>query len=133
MIYGFTNKNARSLIPLARSWNHAPKVINVNSAESLGYDKSQRAYVLKAESGETKISFALDASAKSPVVNPCFVIRNWGDNSAASLKINGKSIKPGSDFRQGVVRDTNGTQTMVIWIKSEITEDVRIAIEPIVK
>jgi len=28
------------------------------------------------------------------------------------------------------VRDTDGTQTMVIWVKDEITEDVRIAIEP---
>ncbi len=56
-----------------------------------------------------------------------------GSNSAASLKINSKSVKPGLDFRQGVVRDTDGTQTMVIWIKSEIIEEVSIVIETIVK
>jgi hypothetical protein len=128
LIYGFTNKNARSLIPLARSWNHAPKVINVNSAESLGYDKSQRAYVLKAESGETKISFALDASAKSPVVNPCFVIKNWPGNDKAALKINKKIIEPGKNFRQGIVRDTDGTLTLVVWIKTESTVPIQIEI-----
>jgi hypothetical protein len=82
---------------------------------------------------EGTLKFRLNASQDSPGVNPAFVIKNWGSDLPASLKINDKSIKPGPDFRQGVVRDTDGTQTMIIWLKDEIIEDVRIAIEPIVK
>jgi hypothetical protein len=128
LIYGFTNKNARSLIPLARSWNHASKVIQVNGAESIGYDKGQRSYVLKAEPGVTKISFALDASAKSPVVNPAFVIKNWGSSSKAALKIDGKVLKSGKSLRQGIIRDTDGTQTLIIWIKAESIQPMKVVI-----
>lgn len=130
LIYGFTNKNAQSLIPMARSWNHAPKVINVKGAESLGYDKGQRAYVLKAEPGVNKISFALDASAKSPVVNPCFVVKNWLSSGKVSLKVNTKTIEPGANFRQGIIRDTDGTQTLIIWIKAESTKPTKVAVGP---
>jgi hypothetical protein len=128
LIYGFTNKNARSLIPLARSWNHAPKVIQVKGAESIGYDKGQRGYVFKAEPKGTKISFALDASAESPVVNPCFVIKNRASNARAEVKINGKTRPAGKDLRQGVIRDTDGTQTLIIWLRTESEEPVKMSI-----
>ena len=128
LMYGLTNKPAASLINLAKSWNTPATVIEPTGCSSEGYVKEQRAYVLTKNT--LNITFKLFATDDRPAVNPCFVIKNWGSNSAASLKINGKSIKPGSDFRQGVVRDTDGTQTMIIWIKSEITEDVRIAIGP---
>jgi hypothetical protein len=128
LIYGFTNKNAQSLIPLARSWNHAPKVINARGVESIGYDKTQRAYVLKAKRGVTKISFALDASAKSPVVNPCFVIKNRASNSKAALKIDGKTIKPGKSLRQGIIRDTDGSTTLVVWLEKQSTSPMKIGL-----
>ena len=128
LIYGFTNKNARSLIPLARSWNHAPKVIHVKGAESIGYDKGQRSYVLKAEPGVTKISFALDASAKSPVVNPCFLVKNWGSNKKAYLSINGKTIPAGKKLRQGIIRDTAGSRALIIWIEYKSEEPTEFLI-----
>ncbi len=112
----------------------ASATANQEGFESEGYRLGQRCYYInRSGSAEGDLKFRINASQDSPVVNPAFVIKNWGPNSAASLKINGKSIKPGSDFRQGIVRDTDGTQAMVIWIKNEIIEDVRIAIEPIVK
>ena len=128
LIYGFTNKTARSLIPLARSWNHAPKVINVKGAESIGYDKSQRAYIFRAEAKAHKTSFSLGASAKSPVFNPCFVIKNWGSDTKAEVSINSKT-KPGSkDLRQGIIRDTDGTQTLIIWVRTESERPVKITV-----
>lgn len=128
LMYGLTNKPAVSLINLAKSWNMPASIVNAAGCSSEGYIKEQRAYVLTKNA--LNITFKLFATDDRPAVNPCFVIKNWGSNPAVSLKINGKIIKPGPDFRQGVVRDTDGTQTMVIWVKDEITEDVRIAIEP---
>jgi len=128
LIYGFTNKPAKSLIPLARSWNHAPKVVNVKGAESLGYDKGQRAYIFKAEAKANKISFTLDASAKSPVVNPCFVVKKWCSDKKSSVSINGKTKPAGKDLRQGIIRDTDGTQTLIIWLKTESEGPIKISI-----
>ena len=75
------------------------------------------------------MSFKLQASKDSPVVNPCFVIKNWGSNTKAVLKIDGKTIEPGKSFRQGIVRDTDGTQTLIIWLETESEKPVEISIQ----
>ena len=49
----------------------------------------------------------------SILVNPCFTIRNWGHKGAAGVKATGMDLK---DIRQGVITDTDGTRTMVIWL-----------------
>lgn len=119
LIYGFTRDKAAALRPLAKSWNQAPKVIRAQGGRSHGYDKDQRAYVFSAEADI--ISSGLEASHDSPVYNPCFVIKNWDGLAPAQLKINGQRVKPGRGFRQGIVRDTEGSPTLVIWIRREAT------------
>jgi len=128
LIYGFTNKSAQTLIPLARSWNYAPKVIKVDGAENIGYDRGQRAYVFEAKDKAGKISYTLDASAKSPVVNPCFVVKNWNSYDEAALVINGKPFDCGKKCRQGIVRDTDGTRCLVVWIRAESEKAVKISL-----
>jgi hypothetical protein len=129
LMYGLTNKPAASLINLAKSWNTPASISDAAGCSNEGYKKEERAYILTKTSAS--LSFRLLASEGRPVVNPCFVTKNWGSNHSASVKIGGRSLSKGPDFRRGIVRDTDGTQTMVIWIKREITEDARIAIEPI--
>jgi hypothetical protein len=125
-IYGITDLPAAELKYLNRSWNQAPALTGVTGAESKGFEKGQRAYVLTRKS--KKISFALSGSEDSPILNPCFVIKNWGSDRTARLLINGKKMDAGGTVRQGVIRDTDGTQTLVIWIvqKSEGSADYRI-------
>ena len=127
LIYGFTNEKATSLIPLARSWNNAPSIGNAKGCESQGYDKGQRAYVMNAKS--SKLSFTLNGSDKSPIVNPCFVVKNWPDRTTvANLKINGVNINSGSHFRQGIIIDTDETKTMIIWVKKQATDSMTFEI-----
>jgi ketosteroid isomerase-like protein len=126
LIYGFTNKKADALIPLAKSWNDAPVIKDARGCSPDGYEKSQRAYVLTAES--PKMSFTIDASSKKPVVNLCLVIKNWQTESNAAVKIDGKTQRSGSAFRQGNIRDTNGTLTKIIWLKTESTSPVKMEI-----
>ena len=92
-----------------------------------GYSMEQRAYQLTAKG--KKMSFTLDASEESPIFNPCFVIRSWGSAAKADLKVNGKTIESGKSFRQGIIRDTDGTQTLVIWIKAESTKSIRLTLK----
>lgn len=116
-IYGITNLPATELKDLNRSWNTPAKLISMNGGQGSAYDKRQRAYVIIK--GSDKLSFKLNGSEKNPVLNPCFVIKNWGNQPLAQMEINGKKQVPGTNFRQGIIRDTDGTETMIIWIRQK--------------
>jgi hypothetical protein len=122
-IYGFTNNKAESLIPLARSWNHAPEITKANGIESQEYQKSERAYHIDAI--ENQISFVMNASEKYPLVNPCFVIK--GFKSKADISIDGNK----TNIRQGIVRNTNGERQLIIWMEYESKKPVHITISKI--
>jgi hypothetical protein len=124
-MFGLTNLSAAELAPLARSWKQAPKLVDAKGCSSDGYSMEQRAYQLTAQS--QTMSFKLQASEDSPIVNPCFVIRNWGPGKAG-VKIDGKAVKSGKGFRQGIIRDTDGTQTLIVWLKTESERPVEISI-----
>jgi len=63
------------------------------------------------------------------VVNPAFVIKSWGE-SDAELKVNGKKLKRGEDFRFGHRHTLEGCD-LVVWIKTESTEPTQITLTPV--
>ena len=69
------------------------------------------------------MSVKIAATEESPLVNPCFTIRNWGHLGAAQVKTEKTDVK---DVRQGVITDTDGTKTMVIWLELTSTSDVTV-------
>jgi len=105
------------LVPLARSWLQAPEVKVKSGAETTGYDITQRAYLFTAN--DKIMSFTIEATMKNPINNLCFVIKNWGGDEKASLKVNGSNRPDSKDFRQGVIRDTDGSNTLVIYLKEQ--------------
>jgi len=128
-LYGMTEKTIEELLPLAKSWNYPAKLNLLSDGfTSQGYDKYQRAYVLQCEKqGEpSKLKFKLAASEQSTVVNPAFVIRNWG-TSGAKLMLDGKSICTGSIFRLGHRRRLEGTD-LIIWIEKRSSKPVKITL-----
>lgn len=54
------------------------------------------------------------------IINPTFVIKNWGKKNIA-LKVNGKMLKAGKDYFVGYEQSKSGID-MVLWInlKSKI-------------
>ncbi|MHC4666318.1 MAG: hypothetical protein ACYS9T_10240 [Planctomycetota bacterium] len=98
--------------------------------ESEGFNKYERAYVLsrKANGSHSTLKFELAATEKSPVVNPAFIIKNWG-HAAAELKINEEPVKRGKDFRLGH-RRTLETTDLIIWIKKNSTRPIMIFLSP---
>jgi len=125
-MYGFTNKPVEALIPIVKSWCNPPKITDIKGARNNGYKKEQRAYHLSASSDN--ISFKINASENKPIVNPCFVIKSWESQAGADLKINGKKIPPGQNFRQGTTYDTGGEKMLVIWIMLKSEEPVEVSI-----
>jgi len=130
-LYGMTDKSIEALAVLGRSWAKAPKFECISDGFLCeGYDVSERAYKLtrKNADGETPLELKLLASEESPVFDPAFVIKGWGDDDAA-LRINGKPVERGKNFRLGHCYRLDSTD-LVVWVKIESTEPVRITLTP---
>ena len=127
LMEGMLDKTPKELIPLASSWLNPAGLTPLAGCVSKGYDRTERAFIVNALNED--ISLRVEASKKHPMVNPCFVIKNWAQNSTAKLSVNGKTMTSGPDVRQGIVRDTSGGWTLVVWFKMEASEPVEFGFE----
>ncbi len=129
-LYGMNDRPFSNLMPLARSWARAPRLrVERGTGRGLvgrGYDMRQRAYILERADGEAAKAavLLLEASADSPMVNACLVVKNGGDMPPA-LAIDGIPAVDGRDVRFGRVPTLDGTD-LVVWIARESTAPVRI-------
>jgi hypothetical protein len=124
-IYGFTNQDIKTLLPLARFWNSPPDLEVMSGTNQVVFDKSQKAYIMEASGGS--ISAIIKADQDSPLYNPCFVIKNW-DRKDIRLTLNNKVMEPGADFRYGFVAGSEGYD-LVIWIRVDSEQEEKILIE----
>jgi hypothetical protein len=131
-IMGLSDKPIEHLLGVARSWLRTPEVEIVSGAfSSEGYNRNERAYLLsKNPSGKAEaLKFEITATADSPVINPAFVIRNWGQ-ADAKLRINGKEIKRGKSFRAAHRHRLEGSD-LIVWIKTESTKPITVTLAPV--
>jgi hypothetical protein len=130
-LYGLTGKPAKELAVLARSWNFPAELKLAGPAfESSGYDKNQRAYVLahKPAAESVPLEFTLAGNPQSPVLNPAFIVKKWG-NASVTLTLDGKSIPRGKDFRYGHRQTLEGTD-LIVWIETESQASLTFRLEP---
>lgn len=130
-MYGFTDKPISTLVPLARSWCNPPSVSDTEGFKSDGYDKEQRAYIFSNKNRDKPLmlEFKLNATTDSPIVNPALVIKGWGKKDA-ELKINGRTIKRGKDFRFGHCRTSEGLD-LIVWLKVQSTKLMEISLSSV--
>ncbi len=127
MMHGLTEKHPTELATLARSWLRAPQLfLRSRGYTNKGYDQAQRAYILECHNPEEKegIRSELPASDEQPLVNPAFVIKNWG-NDDVTLQVNRQPIERGKAFRYGHVQTPHGTD-LIIWTELEETKHTEI-------
>jgi len=129
LLHGLTTKSAAELVPLAKSWLSPPSVeLTASGFRSQGYDPTQRAFVIVRDSGSQAAQFKilLKASPESPLVNPAFVVQNWGDQEP-TLRLDGKSVARGPSFRYGFVPHLEGSD-LVVWLAMESTKPASLEI-----
>ena len=125
-----TDKPAVSLVDLARSWNYPAEMKVAGSAyRSEGYDYTQRAYILKTKKQGAKLDLEFAASKDRPLFNLALVVKKWGSDDAA-LKINGRGVPRGKDFRFGIEYDVEGNADLIVWIKKQAKKTTRISLSP---
>jgi hypothetical protein len=131
LLDGLTTKPAGELLSLAKSWVvPASMEVGGEGFRSEGYDAAQRAFVVRrVGAGKAAVlDLTLQASQDSPVVNPALVVKNWGEGGAR-LKVDGRAMAWGKDYRQGIERNLEGTD-LVIWMRKEWVTPVRITLAP---
>lgn len=130
MLHGMTDLGAAALTPLAKSWTSAPQLTLSGAGYSAGgYDASERAYRLKKVlETDNSLSFSILANPDHPLVNPAFVIENWGDADAAPvLTLNGEMLAPGPSLRHGCRTTINGID-LIVWVEKKSTSKMDISI-----
>ena len=126
-LFGMTTGTAGGLVPLAKMYNHPPKVSDLKGAEFDRYNVFKHEFIFSNPTDY--ISFTVNATPESPISNICFAIKNWDRDQEPSICINQAIIEPGKRNRQGIIRDTDGSRTLVIWLKHDSTEPVQFNIE----
>ena len=130
-VYGTTMDSPEKLADLARSWIKAPElVLSSGNFEFLGYDLSQRAYVLKANDPGRPGSLKglIQANPEQPLSNLCLVIKDWGETGVQVL-IDGKRQETGKGLRLGNIRKMEGSD-LVVWIETKSSRPINIEIKP---
>jgi len=127
-LYGMNDTPFDRLIPLAKSWIQAPELRVISGRiKSDGYDFSQRAYRLSCSSLDMpSIALLMDASPESPMVNGCFIIKNWGSKEPV-VEVDGRILKMGNGYRVGKIRTLEGSD-LILWIEKESTVPIKIKI-----
>ena len=128
---GLTDQPIEKLAPIARAWLGPPSLtVTRGPFKNEGYSRDQRAFIISCEDKTEALELEIDASEESPVFNPAFVIKDWGEDDAR-LKIDGTEIELGKNFRLGHYRRLEATN-LIVWVRTEITKPVRIIISPVV-
>jgi hypothetical protein len=130
LLEGMSDKPVEELLPLAKSWLEPAVGESLTEGLAVEYDPAQRAYVLTRDNGGVKqLNVKLATSPQSPIVNPVFVVANWGGDKTAKISIDGKEADDSIDVRQGVVRRANGVNALVVWIEMSTTKPLQVTIE----
>jgi hypothetical protein len=128
-LIGMTKKSIETLLPLAKSWNYPP-VICLGSPDfiSNGYDKYQRAYLIKANHSEAKeLRLKIGASPKSPLQNLALIIDTW-DAENTQILLNGTLQKENENYFVGRIAGLDENKT-VLFIKIESSKNVELTIK----
>ena len=128
---GLSDKPIEYLVAVARSWLNAAQIeVAGQRFASDGYSRDQRAYILHKNGADSPsaLDFELQANEISPLVNPAFVIKNWGRHMCR-VSINGSPATPGEDFRAGLRHRLEGTD-LVVWVDLEATRPLKLSIAP---
>jgi hypothetical protein len=118
-LHGMTKTGVEGLADLAKAWVSPPKIKKLQGAKEIIFDQSQKAFIV--DSDESDLSFNINASEENPLLNPCFIIRNWQGGSKAVIELNGETL-PEDEYRQGIIRDTKGNRQLVVWLDYKSNE-----------
>jgi hypothetical protein len=129
-LMGMTDGSTAALAPLARSYHQPPAVaIRSDGFQSEGFSVAEKAFIFTraARHPDAELGLAIAASADSPLVNPAFVVRNWGAESV-SVSLDGKPVPTGDSCRVGF-RETPTGRDLILWLGMTAESPTRLGLK----
>ena len=126
MLHGLTNQKAENLRDLTKSWANPAPLKFANSSLVSTYDPTGRAHQIVANDKVSALNFSIEANAESPIDNPVFVVKNWG-NREVSLKMDNQIIPRSKAFRYGFRDGIEGTD-LIIYLEKKSVKPVKISL-----
>ena len=74
--------------------------------------------------GTALLTFSLLADAENPVINPAFVVMNWG-KADVEVKLGDRALERGRKFRFGHRHTLAGTD-LIVWLEIESTQELPV-------
>jgi hypothetical protein len=127
---GTTEGTPESLLPLARSWLQPAELkLDGDAFVGAGYDRAERAYVVRRRDGSSRtwLSGRLLASEQTPLANACLLVKNWGAEAAASVRVDGRPMTERDGARVGYLRSLEGTG-LIVWLPIRGTRPVSVSV-----
>lgn len=130
-IMGISDKTMLELIPYAKFWLSPPEIkIHNNQFSYDGFNKNDRAYhISKKDQAAKELRLCISASPASPLVNPVFVIENWG-NHELECKVN-NIVQTNEDRFRYVINKTLESKNLIIWLEMNSEENIDISMVPL--
>jgi hypothetical protein len=131
-LVGATTQDIKTLLPLTRSWNNAPKLeLQSDGYENNGYNVYDRSYNITKKSPENKpLRFTIQATEQSPICKTAIVIDNINniDVKNIAVQLNGKKLSQGQDFETGIIQNLDDAK-LILWLPVESNNPVTVAVE----
>ena len=125
MLCGMTDKGIDHVYKMNKGWAN-PAEISVDGATEAVYKAEEKAYQLDA-TNSNRVEITLSGSKDSPIYNPAFVIKNWGENEP-EISLNGTVLPESKDLRYDFKHSLNGID-LIVWLRTESTSKTTIAIK----
>ena len=136
--HGMTNAAdpVKELVSLGWSWIQEP-VLQMEGLEAdynkFIYDPAQKAYIVPRKGrGPIELKFSLEkprVGAPMSIVNPTFIVKDW-DTPGVELKVDGKLVEAGKDFRIGYEETPTGTD-LVLWLRMSSSNPTKFTLTPV--
>jgi hypothetical protein len=125
-----TDGSAAELAPLARSYHHPPAVsIRSEGFQIEGFSVAEKAFIVTRAAGNAaaELEASIAASGDSPLVNPAFVVKNWG-SAGVEVSLNNKADPLGDACRVGF-RETPTGRDLILWLKLVAESPTRLTLK----
>jgi hypothetical protein len=139
-LHGMTNSKdpVKELAGLAWSWMAAP-ILQMEGFEAdygvYTYDIAQKAYIVPRKGrGPASLEFELEIDEdfhgiEPSIINPAIIVKDW-DEPGIELKVNGKLIEEGKDFRVGYEQTPTG-KDLILWLKMKSNKSLTFSLSPV--
>ena len=126
---GMTDGSTAALAPLARSY-HQPPAVSIRSEgfQNEGFSVAEKAFILTRTAGNAaaELDVSIGACTDSPLVNPAFVVKNWGGDSVA-VSLGGVPAPQGDACRVGL-RETPAGKDLILWLRMTAESPTRLTL-----